>query len=334
MENIFSINSSGYIKRRESFDLEFKQNFQLGDNIIKYIKTLVGMANNRGGKIVFGILNSPHIPAGMTNNKFNETDPAEIDKTIREYFSKELIWHSEVVRFREKDFGVISVEESEYKPIICKKNKGTLLREAAIYYRYRGESKEIEYPELQRIIDKEREKEQILWMQHIQQISMIGPKNVHLLDTFKGEISVGDGKILIEKDILDKIKFVKEGHFVETEGAPALKLIGNISGVLESGNSISPDILYPLFTKDLQDRLNLNSHDIQCVLWKLNIKGNKKYHLDTKTGKNSNFMNKYSEKLIPLLQRMIDRPDFLETCRNDYKIEVSSKFKRKKKRKK
>ena len=30
------------------------------------------MANNKGGKIVFGIQDSPHIPIGMTNSRFYE----------------------------------------------------------------------------------------------------------------------------------------------------------------------------------------------------------------------------------------------------------------------
>ncbi len=333
MDNIFALDNKGYIKRRESFDLEFKQNFQLGDNLIKYIKSLVGMANNKGGKIVFGIQDSPHIPLGMTNNRFYETDPVTIDKTIREFFSQELIWSSNVYRFNDKDFAILSVSEAEIKPIICTKNKGTLLREGAIYYRYRGETKEIEYPELQRIIDKEREKEKLLWMQHIQQISTIGPKNVHLLDTYKGEISVGEGKILIDKKVLDKIKFVKEGKFVEKDGAPTLKLVGYISGIVDTENTIPTDQLYPLFTNDLQERLEVNSHDIKCILWKLNIKGNPKYHSETKTGKNSNWVNKYSESLLPVLKRMINqRPDFLKICREDYKSEVMDKAKRKHKK--
>lgn len=333
MNSIFTLDNKGYIRRRESFDLEFKQNFQLGDNLIKYIKSLVGMANNKGGKIIFGIQDSPHIPIGMTNNRFNETDPVTIDKTIREYFSQELIWTSSIYSYNDKDFAVLSVEEAENKPVICTKNKGTILREAAIYYRYRGETKEIEYPELQRIIDKEKEKEKNLWMQHIQQISTIGPKNVQLLDTYKGEITVGDGKILIDRKVLDKIKFVKEGKFVEKDGAPTLKLIGNITGIVDTENAIPTDQLYPLFTKDLIERLEVNSHDIKCILWKLNIKGNAKYHSETKTGKNSNWVNKYSENLLPVLKRMINnRPDFLLTCREDYKKEVMDKNKRRKKR--
>ena len=332
MEKLFVLDSRGYIRKRESFDLEFKQNFQLGDNLIKYIKTLVGMANNKGGRIVFGIQNSPHIPTGMTNNKFYEIDPAVIDRTIREYFSQELIWEPKISKFRGREFGIILVGEADSKPIICKKNKEKIVREGAVYYRYRGETKEIEYPELQKIIDREREKEKRLWMQHIQQISSIGPKNVHLLDTYKGEISVGNGKILIDKKVLNKIKFIKEGRFVEKDGAPALKLVGHISGVVDTENTIPSDQLYPLFTKDLQERLDVNSHDIKCILWKLNIKGNPKYHSEIKAGKNSNWVNKYSESLIPVLKRLLNtRPDFLKTCRQDYKNEVMINHKKRRK---
>jgi hypothetical protein len=324
MDKIFQINNKGYLKKRESSDLEYKQNFHLGDNLLKYIKSLVGMANNKGGIIIFGVQDNPHIPKGMTNNKFNETDPKDIDKTIREYFSKELIWKSEIYRFNENDFGILIVEEADNKPVICKKNKDMIFREGAVYYRYRGETKEIEYAELQKILDKEKEKEKLLWMKHITQISTIGPKNVQLLDTYKGEISTGEGRILIDKNILDKIKFVQEGKFVEKEGAPTLKLVGEITGVVDAENILPADTIYPLFTKDLQSKLKLNSHEIKCLLWKLSIKGNQKYHSQIKTSGKTN-VQKYSESLIPFLESKLQDRNFLTNCRDEYKKEVSDK---------
>jgi hypothetical protein len=314
MDILFQVDSKGYLKKRESFDLEYKQNFQLGDNLLKYIKSLVGMANNKGGKIIFGVQDSPHIPKGMTNIKFNETDPKIIDKTIREYFSQELIWKSDVYKIEEKEFGVLIVEESENKPVICKKNKDGVLREGAVYYRYRGETKEIEYAELQKILDKEKEKEKLLWLKHITQISTIGPKNVQLLDTYKGEIKTGEGRILIDKNILDKIKFVQEGKFVETGGSPTLKLVGEISGVVDAENILPNDKVYPLFTKDLQMRLNLNSHEIQCLLWKLKIKEKPKYHSEIKTSGKTK-CHKYSESLVLVLERLLKDINYLPNCK-------------------
>lgn len=318
----FELDKRGYIKKRESFDIEYKQNFQGGDNLLKYLKTLCGMANNKGGQIIFGIKDKPHIAIGMTNSKFRETDPANIDRLIREHFSQELIWHSNILEFDGKEFAQIWVQEAENKPILCKKNKDTILREAAVYYRYRAETKEIEFPELKNLLDKEKEKEKNLWMQHIQKIAQIGPQNVNLFDTYKGEISVGNGKILLDKSILEKINFIREGRFAESneDGLPTLKLVGEIEGLVEQRMSIPTDKLYPLFTKDLLERLSINSYDIKCILWKLSLKGNRKFHTEISSGKNSNSIHKYSESLVPLLKRMLNRDDFLKQCRQEFKI--------------
>lgn len=137
----FELDKRGYIKKRESFDLEFKQNFQGGDNILKYLKTLVGMANNKGGQIIFGVKDKPHLPIGMSNTKFRDTDPATIDRLSREYFSPELIWQGTIIEIDGKEYAQITVLEAENKPIICKKNRDSILREAAVYYRYRAETK-------------------------------------------------------------------------------------------------------------------------------------------------------------------------------------------------
>lgn len=63
------------------------------------------MANNKGGQIVFGVLNSPHIPAGMTNNRFLEVDPKDIDSRIREYFAPSLRWRMDIQEFNDKNLG-------------------------------------------------------------------------------------------------------------------------------------------------------------------------------------------------------------------------------------
>lgn len=134
MKFTFEIDQRGYIRKRESYNLEFKENFQRGDQLLKYIKTLVGMANNRGGQIVFGIKDSPRLPMGMTNTKFMEIDPKDIDSRIREYFEPSIRWEMDVIEYNEKSFGLLYTEEALEKPIVCKKNKDNILREGAIYY--------------------------------------------------------------------------------------------------------------------------------------------------------------------------------------------------------
>lgn len=314
----FLLDGRGYIKRRESFDLEYKQSFQQGDNLLKYIKTLSGMANNKGGQIIFGIKDKPHVPIGLSNNNFIEIDPAKIDRVIREYFSPELSWSMNVLENNGSTFGQLTVKEAESKPVLCKKNKDGILREGAIYFRYRAETKEIEFPELKQLLDKEILKERNSWMEHFQKVAKIGVSNVSLLDTYKGELNIGDNKIVIDKTILDKVNFIKEGNFTESkeEGVPTLKLIGTIDGVVEKA-VISDDEMYPYLTRDLLDMLNVNSHDIKCLFWKYNIKGNRRYHKTIKIGK-SNSIHKYSEELFLFFSRKLKNKQELPRVRKEF----------------
>lgn len=343
MKFSFDTDSKGYLKKRESFDLEYKQNFQKGDSLLKYIKTLVGMATNRGGMIVFGIQNSPHIPLGMSNTKFSETDLKDIDDKVREYFSPMIKWRTE---FIEKDypegkryFGFLIVQEAEVKPIICTRNKDGILREGAIYYRYRGVSKDIEYSELQSIIEKEREKERILWIKHIERIALVGPRNINILYRYSGEIVYGDKRVLIDESLIDKLNFIQEGHFTEKEGEglPTLKLIGTIDGLINVENSIiDTNAVYPYTTKQLQNALDINFYQMQAIIYALDIKNKPKRHCEIKHGEKANPIHKYSQSVIDVINSLFQKQGkdkFIQECVNKYKIYQASMPRKPKKKK-
>ena len=321
----FELDSKGYLKKRESYNLEYKQNFQFGDGILKYIKTLVGMANNKGGQIIFGVQNSPHIPLGMSNNRLSETDPKEIDARIREYFSPEIRWTVAIQEFQGKSFGMLSVEEATSKPVVCKKSKADVLREGAIYYRYRGETKEIEYPELKTLLEKEKEKERLLWIQHIEKISMAGPQNIHILDKYTGEISYGDRKVLLDKSLLDQLTFIREGHFTdrEGEGMPTLKLVGTIEGLIDVNNAaIDPNAMYPLTTKEVREAINVNNFQMMAIIHCLDLKNKPKRHTEIKQGNKSNSIHKYSTSVVDIIQKLMEqrgRDSFIRECEDKYK---------------
>lgn len=318
----FQLNDKGYLINRESFDLEYKQSFQFGDSLLDYCRSMVGMANNRGGKIIFGVKDSPREPIGLKNDKFEKCDPNKINQVLSEYFSHEFDWALNTLEFNDLNFGVIEIEESQNKPIVCKKFKHKKLREGAIYYRYRGETKEIAYPELSNILVKEKEKERKLWLQHIEKISDIGPQNIHFMDSYKGEIHVGSEKVLIDSKLLDKIKFIREGEFVEKDGAPALTLAGEISGVVEGGKIMPTDLAYPYQSSHLQKSFNLTQYQVSCLIRKLGVKGNHKYHEAIKSGKNS-VVNKYSQSLHDKIKTVLERyPNFINEACKDYQAEL------------
>ena len=274
------------------------------------------MANNRGGQIIFGIKNSPHIPVGLQNDKFQTCDTALISQNLRDYFSPEIEWAVKVLEWNGKVFGQISVKEATDKPILCSKsNDKNKLREGAIYYRYRGETREIAYVELAKVIAAEKEK--LLWMRHIQQISEIGPRNIQLLDTLKGKLHIGNHKVLMDEALMQKIKFVQEGKFVEKDGAPALVVKGEVIGLTDGKTLVASDEIYPLFARDLERELGVNNHQLKCLLWKFNIKGDGKYHTVIKTGKKSE-AHKYSKQLVPFLKKQIAVASFINDCIKDY----------------
>ena len=315
---IFHLNSKGYLVNRESFDLEYKQSFQFGDSLFEYGRSMVGMANNRGGKIIFGIKDSPREPVGLQNDKFNNCDTNKFNQALSEYFSHDFEWELSTTEFEKKEFGVIEIQESNYKPIICKKFKYNILREGAIYYRYRGETKEISFPELDHILNSEKMKERKMWIQHIKKISDIGPQNIQLIDTYKGIIETGNKKILLDRNLLDKIKFVKEGEFVEKEGAPALVLKGEITGLIDTENSLSPDQLYPLRATEIQKNLGINSYGFKLLIVKYKIKENPRYHTSIKVGVKS-YTHKYTQSLQDKFSAILTRyPDTLQKIKSEY----------------
>lgn len=231
---------------------------------------------------------------------------------------------------------MLSVEEADVKPIVCKKNKADILREGAIYYRYRGETKEIEYPELIQILEREREKERLLWIKHIEKISMVGPRNVHILDKYNGEISFGERKVLLDKSLVDQLNFIREGHFTEKdgEGSPTLKLVGTIEGLIDADNAvIDPNAMYPLTTKEVQTRLEVNSYEMQAIIFCLDLKNKPKRHTEIKQGTKSNPIHKYSTSVVEIIKKIMEqkgREAYIKECIQKYKQRPIEKNKKRK----
>jgi hypothetical protein len=66
----------------------------------------------------------------------------------------------------------------------------------------------------------------------LNKISEIGPSNAAVLDAERGIIEKDKDNILvIDEELVPKIKFIKEGEFSEKKGAQTLKLIGNVHPV-------------------------------------------------------------------------------------------------------
>lgn len=215
---------------RESGWLEFKESFGWA-SIAKYLRTCAAFANTKGGYIVFGIANQPHTLKGLKGKNleaFENLDPEQMSKHFNDHFAPETMWDIHQYELDGNMYGLIYVNESNNKPVVCCKDAGKELKEGDIYYRYRGRTERIKYPELRTILDTKRQQEQLLWMQHLANIARIGVQDAGIFDLQTGQVTGSCGSFLIDESLLSQLSFIKEGEFSEVKGKPALKLIGSV----------------------------------------------------------------------------------------------------------
>jgi hypothetical protein len=176
---------------------------------------------------VYGIKDKPRTLIGLKSDAFDSLDPAKLTQTLNSTLAPEIQWDAHMHEVQGKKIGIIYVHEARTKPVLCIKTTKDI-QEGAIYYRYRGRSEKIKYPELRQLLDTEREKERELWTQTLQRMARIGIENVGVLNSVTGEVSGGKGSFLISEDLLSQIQFIYSGTFVESGGQPTLKLVGEV----------------------------------------------------------------------------------------------------------
>jgi hypothetical protein len=247
-----------YLKTRESSTVEFKESFNRA-GLVEYAKEFASFANNVGGYTIFGIQNRPHNPVGLRNEQFDNIDEAEITGIVNEYFAPALEWSKHTYIWNGKSFGVIYVHQSRDKPTIAIKDGGRNqeIRSGEIYYRYAARTEKIRYAELKQIIDEKVQRERNAWYKLLERIAKIGPENVAILDTVGGKIESRDRTVLIDRELLPELKFIKEGEFDEKKGVITLRLIGDVqpTSVVGIKEKPFPYDLYVLKATDVAEQV-------------------------------------------------------------------------------
>jgi len=233
LSTIFSFKpGKPYLKKRESSNIEFKKSFSLA-SLAEYGRDSAAFANNRGGYIIFGVENMPHIPIGLKDTRFVDTDEATITEFMNQHFAPAIDWVKEIYTWNGNNYGILCINESTNKPVIAINDGGRKqeIKSGEIYFRYIGRSEKIRHAELSQIIEERIRHESNRWRELFKRISKIGPQNAAILDTIEGKIEEGNRTILIDDELIEKLKFIREGQFDEKEGAITLKLIGEVHPV-------------------------------------------------------------------------------------------------------
>lgn len=244
------------VATRESHFKEFKESFSMG-SLPKYAKTMASFANTKGGYMIFGVKDKPRELVGLTAKglkQFDDIDQEKLTVGLNELFSPELQWELGMYEVGGKIIGLIYTHESENKPVMTRKQfnaDGKPVAEGDILYRYRARSEKIHYPELAKIIDDSRARETRALLNNIDSIIRAGASNAAILDLGKETISGPKGaKLVVDKHLINKISFIKEGSFNENEGAPALRLIGDVETANTIGVPSKKIVHVPLTTEE------------------------------------------------------------------------------------
>lgn len=249
---------------RENGWLEFKASFNWSGRE-EYARTIAAFANSKGGYLVFGIQDKPHVVLGIDVRKFEAVDPTDISRYFNDVFGVEIEWEAKTVEFAGKTLLLLYVFPAIRKPVIAavSGSKGHLV-EGEIYYRYRGRTQRIRYPELQQLLEEQRRSEQASWLRLLRQIARVGIQNTAFVDLISGK-GVGPGStFVIDEALLPQLKFLKQGKFVETGGAPAVRLVGDATsmptGLILPGKKVTvakaintPDIVRAFLQKERVD---------------------------------------------------------------------------------
>lgn len=275
---------------REGQELEFKEQFNLAA-LADYFRDFAAFANNRGGYLIHGIKDSPRTRTGLSEKsiqQFEKIDPERISGFLLDIFSSDIMWEQALFEVDGISLGVFKIYEAQVKPVIAKRDEGKdqIIKNGEVYYRYGGRTQKIQSAELENIITKRVEQNNQQWLDLMSKIGKAGPHNAAILDTERALIEKDNTRVLVlDEGLADKLKFIKEGEFVEKDGAATLKLVGDVVPIdkVEVVKRVRENLTraYPLSALELATAVQNDYPEAkQGKIWKVIAENDMKNNLD------------------------------------------------------
>lgn len=194
------------------------------------VRAIAALANNLGGYILFGVSNNGFSVEGI-DRTFIETDIVQITNKVKAHLSPTpSITAKGTIEFDDKVVGFIRVEKHQDRPVIVYRD-GDGLNEGEILFRYPGQSARIKFGDLRSMLDDRDRRAQIALANAAGRVAEVGTANTLIVDTEKNVMDVNGRSILIDEALVKSINFIKEGEFETKAGAPALRLVGEVSSL-------------------------------------------------------------------------------------------------------
>ncbi len=253
VEAMFEEETGGIWRLRagETDEHECKANFGF-KYASTWLRAVAALANNRGGYILFGVhdadqtkaggIDKSYAVTGLTSDEFVKADPADFTKQLKAKLDPTPRVRSAVACIGGKTIGVLHVEQHAGRPVIVTKQDGDL-REGDIFFRYPGQSSRIKYADLRAILDARdtEARQQVLPL--VERLLRLGPDRALVADLDAGVLDDGKRPITIDPALVAQLTFIREGEFSEVEGAPTLRLVGEVHTTSGGGSFDSRGVL-------------------------------------------------------------------------------------------
>lgn len=235
----------------ENSKVEGKESFDWGSRA-KYCKTLAGMANNQGGYILFGVIDQSFEIVGIDQSRMERFDLKKANEYISRSYNQSLEIEKGTFQAGDKFVGFLHVKPSSNKPVICKID-GDGLFSGDVFFRYPGQTTRIRAPELEIILREQETSAEGRLLNLVARLSETGARNAALIDLRNGTVEGERGQFLIDKKLLDQVKFVTRGNFVDDDGAPSLRLVGEVKAINKEPLSFDQKVVSSITEDQIQE---------------------------------------------------------------------------------
>lgn len=224
----------GSLIASEDDQLEFKVSFSFAENTFsKIARAMAALANHRGGYILCGIVDGSGRVQGLVARDQFDCDLARWTQVIKSCLMPVPVFERMITEVDGKDIGVIYVEPADNKPVIATKKFGEKIKDGAIYFRYPGQSAPIGYGEMVTLLAERDRRAQKGILTHLNIFAERSPDDLALIDLKEGRLVDPSKPITLSPDIISRLNLIKQGEFVEKEGAPAVRLVGDAIAAIE-----------------------------------------------------------------------------------------------------
>ncbi|MEL7404986.1 MAG: ATP-binding protein [Pseudomonadota bacterium] len=229
-------NGKWKVNSRERTDLEFKEKLDQ-NSIRKCLKTIAAFANGKGGKIVFGVSNSPRYAIGVNNT----LDEAEIQDLVLS--SLYPVPEIEISDHPLDDFLIVQIEVAAHpkRPVIAIKdvqtkqqNNSTVLSQGVVYARRSGKTKPISGEEFGSILESRDNEIRNSIFSFLSRANEIGYENVAVADFRKYGNNKENVTLWLPATAAKDLNVIERAKLVQDNGADAYQIRGFVDLTLPS----------------------------------------------------------------------------------------------------